>query len=370
MTTSNERFMRRALRLAGRGRGKVEPNPMVGCVVVRDGEIVGKGYHRRFGGPHAEVNAVRDAGEEAAGAIVYVTLEPCSHTGKTPPCADLLIKMQPERVLVAMKDPFPDVAGRGIRKLRQAGIPVEVGLLADDATELNAPYLKRVQTGMPYVIAKWAMTLDGKIATATGESKWITGEDARRYAHRVRGRMDAVIVGIGTVLADDPDLTCRLARPRRRATRVVIDSSARLPADSQLARSAGDSPVVVAVCEDAPAKRRARLVELGCRVLELPRYEGRVAVADLLVSLGGMGMTNVLVEGGSEVLGSFFDGELVDEVMAFVGPKVLGGGALSAVAGRGIERISSTQTIAGLTTRRLGDSVLIRGRLRQPSAPS
>ncbi|MFO7898694.1 MAG: bifunctional diaminohydroxyphosphoribosylaminopyrimidine deaminase/5-amino-6-(5-phosphoribosylamino)uracil reductase RibD [Planctomycetota bacterium] len=368
MAERDEAFMRLALRLAARGRGKVEPNPMVGCVAVRDGEVVGKGYHRRYGGPHAEVNAVRDAGGDVAGATVYVTLEPCVHTGKTLPCVDLLIEQRPACVVVAMRDPFPEVAGRGVRALRRAGISVEVGLLDEDARELNAPYLKRVETGLPYVIAKWAMTLDGKIATSAGDSKWITSDEARRYAHRVRGRMDAVIVGIGTALADDPELTCRLARPRREAKRVVLDSRARLPAESKLARSARDVPVVVAATGGALAKRTERLMRLGCRVVELPQRQGRVDVTELLAYLGEMGMTNVLVEGGAETLGSFFGARQVDEVMAFVGPRVLGGPGLLPVAGEQVARIADAVAVADLATHRLGDSILLHGRVRMQQA--
>ncbi|MFW6107554.1 MAG: bifunctional diaminohydroxyphosphoribosylaminopyrimidine deaminase/5-amino-6-(5-phosphoribosylamino)uracil reductase RibD, partial [bacterium] len=364
MAERDEEFMRRALRLARRGRGRVEPNPMVGCVVVRAGEVVGKGYHRRFGGPHAEVNAIADAGGEIEGGTVYVTLEPCSHTGKTPPCVDLLIEQQAARVVVAMRDPFPDVAGRGVRALRRAGISVEVGVLEDEARELNAPYLKRVRTGRPYVIAKWAMTLDGKIATVSGDSKWITSDEARACAHRVRGRVDAVIVGIGTALADDPELTCRLARPRRVAARVVLDSEARLPAESKLAQSASETPVIVATTDAAPNARRAALAALECRVIELPTNKGRADVSALLVMLGEEGMTNVLVEGGGEVLGSFFDAGQVDEVMVFVGAKVLGGPGLPPVTGEPVDRIAGALAVTDLTAHRLGDSVLLRGRVR------
>jgi diaminohydroxyphosphoribosylaminopyrimidine deaminase/5-amino-6-(5-phosphoribosylamino)uracil reductase len=359
----DQQHMRTALRLAARGRGRVEPNPMVGCVIARGDRVIGQGRHRRFGGPHAEPDAIRRATGTVRGATVYVTLEPCSHHGKTPPCADLLIDRGVGRVVVAMRDPFRDVAGRGIRRLRRAGIAVEVGLLEADARELNAPYLKRIATGRPWVIAKWAMTLDGKIATATGDSKWITSVEARRFAHRVRGRVDAVIVGIGTALADDPELTCRLSRPRRVARRVVLDSRARLPVDSPLVRTARDVPVLVAVSAGAPCKRTHALMEHGCHVVQLPSDRGRVDVGSLLELLGSLEMTNVLVEGGGAVLGSFLDAGEVDEVMAFVGPSIIGGEGKAPVAGTGADKIAEALRIASLSTRRLGDSVLLRGRL-------
>ena len=355
-------FMQAALRLAERGRGKVEPNPMVGCVIVRGGRVIGRGWHKRFGKPHAEVNAVADAGGRIKGATVYVTLEPCSHVGKTPPCADLLIKHKPKRVVVATRDPFPKVAGRGIRKLRGAGIEVEVGLLGDEARELNAPFFKLVQTGLPWVIAKWAMTFDGKIATKTGDSKWISSPEARTFAHRIRGRVDAVFVGIGTVLADDPELTCRLVRGRA-PKRIVLDSMARLPLKSKLVRSARDVPVVVAVSTKAPARRTEALMKRGCNVVAFPSKRGRIDVTELLEWLGAMQATNVLVEGGGEILGSFVDAGQVDEVMAFVGPKIVGGTGKPPVLGGGVSKLRDALQLGELTTRKLGDTILLRGRV-------
>ena len=356
-------FMQAALRLAALGRGKVEPNPMVGCVIVRGGTVIGRGWHKRFGGPHAEVNAAADAGGRIRGATVYVTLEPCSHTGKTPPCADLLIRHKPKRVVVATRDPFPKVAGRGIRKLRSAGIKVEVGLLGDEARELNAPFFKLVKTGRPWVIAKWAMTLDGKIATKTGDSKWISSPEARAFAHKIRGQVDAVIVGIGTVLADDPELTCRAARGRD-PMRVVLDSLARLPLRSNLVRTARDVPVVVAVSARAPARRTEALMKRGCSVVVFPAKLGRVDVAKVLEWLGAMQATNVLVEGGGEVLGSLFDAGQVDEMMAFVGPQIVGGTGKPPVLGGGVSKIADALQLGTLTTKRLGDTFLLRGRVR------
>ena len=259
-------WMRRALAEAERGRGAVEPNPLVGAVVVREGRPVGVGHHARFGGPHAEVVALEAAGAAARGATLYVTLEPCCHHGKTPPCTEAVLAAGIRRVVAAMTDPFPKVAGGGFARLAAAGLEVESGLLETEARRLNAPYLKRLATGRPYVIAKWAMTLDGKTATASGDSRWISGPRSRALVHELRGRMDAILVGIGTALADDPQLTARPPGPRR-AARVVLDSAARLPPDSRLARTAREIPVWVAVTERAGAERRAALAALGCDIL-------------------------------------------------------------------------------------------------------
>ncbi len=246
-------WMSRALAEAERGRGAVEPNPMVGAVVVRDAKAVGVGHHERFGGPHAEVIALARAGGLARGATLYVTLEPCCHHGKTPPCTDAILKAKVARVVAAMRDPFPKVDGGGASRLRSAGVEVEVGLMAEESRRLNGPYLKRLATGLPYVTAKWAMTLDGKTAAASGDSRWISGPRSRALVHEVRGRMDAILIGIGTALADDPSLTARPPGPRTPA-RVILDGSARLPLDSQLATTAREVPVLVAVTTRAPVR--------------------------------------------------------------------------------------------------------------------
>jgi diaminohydroxyphosphoribosylaminopyrimidine deaminase/5-amino-6-(5-phosphoribosylamino)uracil reductase len=354
--------MREALELAERGRGKVEPNPMVGCVIEREGEVIGRGWHKQFGGPHAEVHAVRDAGGDVREATVYVTLEPCCHMGQTPPCTELLIEHEVGRVVAAMQDPAAHARGRGLRALREAGIRVDVGLLGREAHELNAPYVKLARTGRPYVIAKWAMTLDGRIATKTGDSKWISSKAARRLVHRIRGEVSAVIVGIGTVLADDPELTCRV-RGGRQPVRVVLDAKARLPIRSRLLRAHPTLRVVAAVSRRAPARRVDALGGRGCDVVEFEEHDGRVEVGEVLDFLGSLAMSRVLVEGGAEVLGSFFDAGEVDEVMVFVGPQVVGAGR-PAVLGTGVERLGEALSLASVDVEPLGDSVLIRGRIR------
>jgi len=316
-------WMRRALAEAERGRGAVEPNPMVGAVVVRDGQLVGFGHHGRFGGPHAEVEALSRAGESAQGATIYVTLEPCCHVGKTPPCTEAVLKAGIARVVAAMPDPFPRVAGGGLAQLRQAGLSVEVGLEFDAAERLNAPYLKRLATGRPYVTAKWAMTLDGKMAAASGDSRWISGPRSRALVHEVRGRMDAIVVGIGTALADDPTLTARPPGPRTPA-RIVLDRACRLPTTSRLAQSARESSVLIAVSEDAPIERRQALVELGCEIVPFSG-DGPIPIVPFLEELGRRGMTNVLVEGGGRLLGVFFDAGQVDAVDVYIASLLEGG---------------------------------------------
>src|SRR5262245_10198112 len=322
----DDHWMSRALDLAERGRGYVEPNPLVGAVLVKDGRIVGEGWHERFGGAHAEVNALAQAENSARGATCHVTLEPCCHHGKTPPCTDALIKAGVARVCYALADPFLQVAGRGAAALQAAGITVNKGVGADLARRQNAPYLKLLATGRPYVHAKWAMTLDGKIATRTGDSKWITGDLARRQVHALRGRMDVILVGVGTALADDPLLTARPPGPRV-PLRIVLDSQARLPPTSQLVATAPTTPTMVVATEGSEAAGRlAALEQAGCQTLVLAKSDqGRVPIGQLLDHLGKLRHTNLLVEGGSEVLGSFLDAGAIDEVHVFIAAMLVGG---------------------------------------------
>lgn len=338
--------MHQALALAERGRGAVEPNPLVGAVVVRDGQLVGEGWHQRYGSAHAEVNALNAAGEAARGATLYVTLEPCCHHGKTPPCTDAVWRAGVRRVVVAMQDPFPQVAGQGTALLRAAGIEVEVGLAEAGARRLNAPYLKLLSTGRPYVHAKWAMTLDGKIATRTGDSKWISNEASRRRVHVLRGRMDAIVAGIGTALADDPLLTARPSGPRT-ALRVILDSRGRLPVTSRLVQTVAEAPLLVAGTTAFDPARADALRAAGAEVLTLPETDGRPSVSSLLDELGRRRLTNVLVEGGSELLGSFLDADAMDEAHVFLAPRLVGGSAAKGpVAGIGRERIAEALTFA------------------------
>ena len=352
----------RALELAARGRGWVEPNPLVGAVVVRDGVVVGEGWHERFGQAHAEINALRQAGERARGADLYVTLEPCCHFGKTPPCTEAVIGAGIRRVVSAMLDPFPQVAGQGAAHLRAAGIVVEVGVGEVAARRLNAPYLKRLRTSRPWVHAKWAMTLDGKIATRTGESKWITGEAARAHVHELRGRMDAIVIGKGTLMADDPLLTVRPPGPRQ-ATRIVLTTSgAGMPASCRLLETIQDAPVMVVTQESIQGKLSAWR-DRGAEMVGLPDMD----VQSVLTELGRRGMTNVLVEGGAETLGRFRDAGEIDEIHAFIAPTLFGGiRAPSPVSGLGIAGMNEAWTVVECDVRRIGEDVLIHG-FRQTS---
>lgn len=351
---TNLMWMRRALELAERGRGFVEPNPLVGAVVVRDGKLVGEGWHERFGQAHAEVNALAAAGEQARGATLYVTLEPCCHHGKTPPCTDAILKSGVQRVVAAMPDPFTQVSGQGIAQLRAAGIAVEGSVCEVEARRLNAPYLKLLATSLPYVHAKWAMSLDGKICTRTGDSKWISGEESRHKAHELRGHMDAIIVGIGTVLADDPLLTARPPGPRTPA-RIVLDTHGRLSPTSRLVQTVAEAPLIVATI--APL---AGLAVQGAEILTLPPDNNRPSIQALLAELGRRRMTNILVEGGAEVLGSFLDS--IDEVHVFIAPRLIGGAAAkSPIAGQGAERLCDSLRLKNWESEKLGADLYWHG---------
>ena len=316
--------MRRALELARRGEGRVEPNPMVGAVICGPGgAIVAEGWHNRFGEPHAEAMAIAAAGEAARGGTLYVTLEPCCHHGKTPPCSEAIIAAGIRRVVVAAGDPFPQVAGGGIAALEAAGISVEVGLLAADAERLTAPFRRLVTSGRPWVIAKWAASLDGRLAAAPGGDRWISSPESRELVHRLRGRMDAILVGIGTALADDPLLTARPEGPRR-ALRIVLDSRGRLPLESRLVTSARDWPLLVAVGPEAAADRLLALEAAGCEVWREPEQDAGERLDKLLAELGRRRLTNLLVEGGAEVFRTLFSRNLVDEVHAFTAARRLG----------------------------------------------
>lgn len=317
-------MMRRALVLAARGLGETNPNPAVGCVVARDGSVVGEGFHARAGGPHAEVAALVEAGARARGATLYVTLEPCAHHGRTPPCAPLVRDSGVARVVAAMRDPHPLVAGRGLALLRRAGVAVETGLLAAEAGRLNERFLSWARRGRPFVLLKAAATLDGRIATAAGRSKWITGAPQRRQARWLRRLHDAVLVGIGTALADDP-LLLPSPRPRRPFLRVVLDSRLRLSPRSRLARTASPrTPVLALCCAPSPSRRRD-LERAGVEVAAVREEGGRVSVPAALEVLASHGVTSLMVEGGGEVLGAFLAARLLDQVALFRAPLLLGG---------------------------------------------
>ncbi len=361
-------FMRQALRLARRGLGRTSPNPMVGAVLVRGGKLLGAGWHRRAGWPHAEVEALRDAtrrGTPVRGATLFVTLEPCCTHGRTPPCTEAIVAAGIRRVVVAATDPNPCHAGRGFDLLRAAGIAVETGVLADEATRLNEVFNHWVMQRTPFVTVKAAMTLDGKIATASGESKWITGPPARAAGMRLRFAADAVLVGINTVLADNPALTVRgpAGRLRKAPRRIVLDALARTPAESVVASDAFAGRTTVVVSSSAPPARVKRLAQ-RVQVLTAPVHEGRIDLAWLLAHLGGEGVASVLVEGGGEVNAAFLESGLAQRVAFFYAPKILGGrDARRGVAGAGARSLQDLIELREVVWRRVGEDLLLQARV-------
>jgi diaminohydroxyphosphoribosylaminopyrimidine deaminase/5-amino-6-(5-phosphoribosylamino)uracil reductase len=354
-------YMQQALELARGGLGFVSPNPLVGCVLIKDGIVVGRGYHQRFGGPHAEVHALHEAGPQARGAVLYVNLEPCSHTGKTPPCADAVIQAGVSRVVVALRDPNPLVAGAGLARLAAAGIAVTVGVCEAAAYKLNEAFIKFITTRRPFVTLKSAITLDGKIATRTGASRWITGELARQESHRLRHAADAILVGVGTVLQDDPQLTTRLpdlqgANPLR----VIVDSTLRVPRQAQVTDVASDRRTLIVTTARAPVARREALQVRGVEVVHLPAYDdGRVDLEALLRYLGERGVASVLVEGGATLSATLLRRRLIDKVLLFVAPKIIGGDGISVVGPCGVETMEQVINLRDVVSQRLGNDVLL-----------
>ncbi|MBF0400662.1 MAG: bifunctional diaminohydroxyphosphoribosylaminopyrimidine deaminase/5-amino-6-(5-phosphoribosylamino)uracil reductase RibD [Magnetococcales bacterium] len=356
-------FMQQALRLAQRGIGHTRPNPLVGCVMVRDGRVVGKGYHQRAGEPHAEVFALRQAGAAARGATVYVTLEPCSHHGRTPPCADALIRAGVGRVVAAISDPNPQVAGQGLQRLQAAGIAVTVGVCGEEASRLNQPFIHWITWGRPLVTLKMAASLDGKTATHTGESQWITGAMARHHVQRMRARHDLVLVGIGTVLADDPRLNCRLPGGRD-PIRLVVDSRLRTPLHAAIRTASQTAELWIAITDDAPAERRqAWQAQPGVVLLTCRRTAaGRVDLLDLLSQLGQRGILSVLTEAGATLNGALLDAGVVDRLALFLAPRLIGGlGAAGLLAGEGIARLTDAHHLTELRVTQVGMDLLLEG---------
>ena len=361
-----------ALELARSCDYATSPNPMVGAVVVRDGEVLGRGRTAPAGGPHAEVTALREAGDAARGATLVVSLEPCCHHGRTPPCTEAVVAAGISRCVAAIPDPNPRVSGGGLESLRQAGIEVTVGVEAEAARVLNEQYLRWVTAGLPFVTAKFASSLDGRIATAAGESRWITGDAARHLGHLLRHRHDAVLVGVGTVLADDPELSTRLeGTVARQPLRVVVASRLSLPPAARVL--GGHGRCVIATTSGAPGPARRVLEAAGARVIAFaPGADGRVPLGEVLKLLAEEERISVLVEGGAQVHGSLFDQELADRVVAFIAPRVVGGeGAPSAVAGRGVATLAAAAPLAGVTVERAGDDIVVSGYCvrRQGGAP-
>ena len=335
-------FMQRALDLARQAKGRTSPNPLVGAVIVKDGKVIGEGYHQKAGSPHAEVHALNAAGEDAKGATLYTTLEPCCHWGRTPPCTEALIRAGIAHVYVADGDPNPNVAGKGVQQLQNAGINVHVGVHRQKASDLNEVHRKYIQTGRPFVILKTAMSLDGKIATASGESQWITSEASRQRGHEVRDTVDAILVGRGTVASDNPTLTTRLQdREGQDATRIVLDSHGRTHTDARIFNAESEAGVIVAVTPAAPSENIDALEKAGAEVITVPDAHSKVCFKHLMEILGKREITSVLIEGGSEINASALAAGVVDKVMCFIAPKLIGGqNAPGPIGGVGIHSLT------------------------------
>jgi diaminohydroxyphosphoribosylaminopyrimidine deaminase/5-amino-6-(5-phosphoribosylamino)uracil reductase len=360
---NDSHFMNMALDLAAKGEGSTSPNPMVGAVVVKDGLVVGSGYHKVAGGPHAEVFALDTAGSLAKGATLYVTLEPCNHAGRTPPCTRRILESGVGRVVAAMKDPNKNVAGKGAEFLEQNGVPVITGVCEAQAKKLNEAFIKYVCTGRPFVIAKCAATLDGRIATRTGDSRWVTGESAREFVHQLRHKVDAIMVGINTIRNDDPSLTTRLPGMQGSdPVRIILDTHLSISTDARVLRQTSAVPTILIAGPKAPARKKRALEKMGARVLETSLKNELIDMNAMMELLGVMELTSLLIEGGSRVMASAFKHAVVDKVLFFYAPKILGGDdGIPICSGPGAEQMSKCIAVNEMAVHRLGDDVLIEG---------
>ncbi|HSA79071.1 MAG TPA: bifunctional diaminohydroxyphosphoribosylaminopyrimidine deaminase/5-amino-6-(5-phosphoribosylamino)uracil reductase RibD [Nitrospirota bacterium] len=365
MKSLDEKYMRMALRLAERAKGRTSPNPMVGAVVVKNGHIVGRGYHRKAGEPHAEAIALKKAGPAAKGATLYVTLEPCSHTNKrTPPCTPLVIRSGVKRVVMAMIDPNPRVSGGGIRTIRKSGTELVTGVLEAEAKKLNEAFIKHVTTKMPFATLKIAQTLDGKIATASGESKWITSEEAREEGHRLRDINDAILVGINTVLKDNPSLTTRI-HGGRDPIRVIVDSRLRIPLNAKVLIQKSPAKTMIATLSNVPESKIKKLQNIGAEVLTIKNAHGRVDLRDLLKKLGKKDIMSVLIEGGAEVNASALQSNIVDKIVMFIAPAIMTGkDSLCSVGGISPKTLDHAIKLHSVTSRFIGQDLMIEGYIR------
>ncbi len=361
-TFDDNHYMRIAIRLARRGIGKTSPNPMVGAVIVANGNIIGKGYHKRCGDHHAEINAINSAKKNVKGSTFYITLEPCSHYGRTPPCVDALIQAKPGRVVVGSLDPNSEVNGRGIKILRSKGIKVEVGILESECKQLNEYYFKFAKTEMPYITVKYAQTLDGRIATRSGDSQWISSEASRRYVHRLRSVNDSIMVGAGTVVADNPQLTVRHVKGKN-PVRIIVDSKLRVPIKSAVLTDANSHQTIIATTSDALARKIAAVNKLGVEVLVVKKERnGRISLRDLLKKLGKREIMSVLVEGGSEIITSLLKAGLVDKMIIPIAPMIVGKG-VEAVGDLNINKINKAIRFSSFKTMKKGDDIIFEGRI-------
>ncbi|MBU5675809.1 bifunctional diaminohydroxyphosphoribosylaminopyrimidine deaminase/5-amino-6-(5-phosphoribosylamino)uracil reductase RibD [Alkaliphilus sp. MSJ-5] len=360
-------YMTRALDLAKLGIGYTNPNPLVGAVIVKDGRIIGEGYHKKYGDAHAEVNAFNNTKEDVAGATMYVTLEPCSHFGKTPPCVNTIIKKGIKKVVVAMEDPNPLVAGKGINILRQHGIEVAIGVLENEAKKLNEVFIKFITTGLPFCVLKTAMTLDGKIAAYTGDSRWITNEESRHYVHELRHRFTSIMVGIGTVLADDPLLTTRLdSIDKKNPIRIVVDTRGNIPLDAKVLQCDNNTKTIIATTEATNREKLKYIEELGVEFIIVPLKNNKVDLSYLMKSLGERKIDSVLLEGGSTLNYTALAEGIVDKVISFIGPKIIGGSsAKSPVGGRGIPYMKDAIFLKNIDVFKFKDDVIIEAYIKK-----
>lgn len=363
--SQDPKYMRMALRLAAKARGRTSPNPMVGAVVVKNRTVISRGYHQQAGGPHAEAIALKKAGRAARGATLYVTLEPCSHTNKrTPPCTPLVLASGIKRVVVAMIDPNPRVSGGGIRALRRSGIEVVTGVLEAEAKKLNEAYVKHIATGMPFVTLKIAQTLDGRIATASGESQWITGEPARREGHVLRDHHDAILVGINTVLKDDPALTARVPGGRD-PIRIIVDTRLRIPLTAKVITQRSPAKTYIATLSSMPKDKLVKLLDAGAEILIAKGGKGQVDLRSLLKMLGGFNITSVLIEGGAEVNASALKAGIVDKVVMFIAPVLMtGADSLCSIGGKSPARLGQAIRLRNMITTFAGSDLVIEGYIR------
>lgn len=361
MTDSD--YMRLALRLAAKGRGRVSPNPMVGAVIVKDGRIIGSGSHEKYGGLHAERNAFADCkahGEETEGAVIYVTLEPCCHYGKTPPCTEAIIENKIRRVVIGSSDPNPKVAGKGVKQLRKHGIEVTEGVLQTECDEINTIFFHYITTGLPYVVMKYAMTLDGKTAAYTGKSQWITGEAARLHVHKTRGALSAIMTGVGTVIADNPMLTCRISGGRN-PVRIICDTQLRTPLGSNVVNTTSEAKTIIATCVSDKIKHKP-YIQKGCEIIVVPEYKGHIDLCALMQELGSRKIDSVLLEGGAELNWSAVSQGIVNHVQTYIAPKLFGGKtAKSPIGGAGVEAPDGAFIITSPKLQIIGDDILIEG---------
>ncbi len=359
-TFDDNYYMGMAVRLARKGIGETSPNPMVGAVIVKNGEVVGRGYHKKSGDHHAEINAINNAKCNIRGSTIYITLEPCSHYGKTPPCVDSLIKNAPGRVVIGTLDPNPVVNGKGVKLLRSKGIKVEVGILDDECRQLNEYFFKFVKTGMPFITVKYAQTLDGRIATKTGDSQWISSEASRKYVHILRRINDCIMVGVGTVVADNPQLTVRHVKGRN-PLRVIVDSKLRLPIKSSVLTDLQSNKTIIATTSKAPTRKITAVKKQGAEVLVVKKERnGRVSLNDLLKELGKRDIMSVLVEGGSEIITFLLKADLVDKMIIPISPKIIGAG-LEAIGDLNITQIKNAIQFSSIKTLKSGDDMIFEG---------